>query len=157
MAGGDPTVRPFVAEDMPALLDLWVASWQVAYPAIDFSGRRGWAESHFGELSRHGASILVLRIGQRLAGAVTIEPATGYIDQIVVAHDLQRRGLASRLIAAARAVSPALLELHVNQDNAAAVAFYLRDGFVVSDHNTNPRSGAPTYRMTWRALTGEKT
>ena len=94
---------------------------------------------------------LVAEADGRLAGLVTVAPDSGYIDQIVVATAAQRRGVAARLIAAARAVSPTVLELHVNQDNEPAVAFYRREGFAVSGEAANPRSGAPTLRMTWRA------
>jgi putative acetyltransferase len=154
MAVGLPSecaVRPMVREDLPALLDLWVESWQAAYPAIDFTARRGWVETRFAELQRRGARIIVAEAQGRLAGVVSVEPGTGYIDQIVVATQSQRRGIASGLIAAARRVSPDVLELHVNQDNAPAVAFYRREGFTVEGHDANPRSGAPTFRMTWRA------
>jgi putative acetyltransferase len=144
-------VRPMRVEDLPALLDLWVESWQAAYPSIDFHARRGWADTRFAELQRDGARILVAEADGRLAGLVTVAPDTGYIDQIAVATKAQRRGVASRLIAAARAVSPTVLELHVNQDNEPAVAFYRREGFAVSGEAANPRSGAPTFRMTWRA------
>ena len=53
-------VRSMRAEDMPALLDLWVESWQAAYPSIDFRARRGWADSRLAELQRDGARILVV-------------------------------------------------------------------------------------------------
>jgi putative acetyltransferase len=144
-------VRPMRPEDLAALLDLWVESWQAAYPSIDFGARRGWAETRFAELQRDGARMIVAEADGLLAGLVSVEPATGYIDQIVVASGAQRRGIASKLIAAARGVSPAVLELHVNQDNDPAVAFYQREGFVIAGHDANPRSGAPTFRMRWPA------
>jgi putative acetyltransferase len=145
------TTRPMMPpQDLPALLDLWVESWQAAYPQIDFSARRGWAETRFAELQRDGARILVAESDGGLAGLVTVEPATGYIDQIAVATQAQRRGIASQLIKAARSVSPDVLELHVNQDNTPAVAFYRREGFVIAGHDVNPSSGAPTFRMMWR-------
>jgi putative acetyltransferase len=147
----ESAVRPMTSGDLPALLDLWVESWQAAYPAIDFGARRDWAEARFAELQRNGARIFVAEAQGRLAGAVSVEPATGYIDQIVVATQSQRRGIASRLIEAARGASSGVLELHVNQDNAPAVAFYRREGFAVAGHDANPRSGAPTFRMIWRA------
>lgn len=143
-------VRAMTAEDLPAALDLWVESWQAAYPRIDFKARRGWAETRFAELRRDGARILVAETDGRLDGLVTVEASNGYIDQIVVATGSQRRGIASRLIAAARKISPDRLQLHVNQDNAPAVAFYRREGFVVAGHDVNPRSGAPTYRLAWK-------
>jgi putative acetyltransferase len=144
-------LRPMSAGDLPGLLDLWVESWQAAYPDIDFGARRGWAENRFAELQRDGAQILVAERDVGFVGLVTVAPATGYIDQIVVATGAQRRGIAAQLIAAARNVSPEVLELHVNQDNAPAVAFYRREGFAIAGHDVNPRSGAPTYRMRWPA------
>ena len=74
------------AEDLPALLDLWVESWQAAYPSIDFHARRGWADTRFAELQRDGARILVAEADGQLAGLVTVAPDTGYIDQIVVGN-----------------------------------------------------------------------
>jgi putative acetyltransferase len=144
------TVRQVTPRDLPEMLDLWVESWQAAYPAIDFRARRSWAETRFAELQRDGARLLVAESDGGLAGLVTVEPSRGYIDQIVVATQAQRRGIASRLIEAARGVSAGRLELHVNQDNAPAVAFYQREGFIIAGHDTNPTSGAPTYRMTWQ-------
>ena len=130
------------AEDLPALLDLWVESWQAAYPSIDFHARRGWADARFAELQRDGARILVAEADGQLAGLVTVAPDTGYIDQIVVATAARRRGVAAQLIdEAARAVSPTVLELHVNKDNAPAVAFYRREGFAVSGEAANPTLG----------------
>ncbi len=148
------TVRPLEPDDRPALLDLWVASWQAAYPAIDFTARRGWAAQRFDELQQQGHRILVAFVDDAVVGAVTVAPGSGYIDQIVVGTNMQRRGVAARLIAAARDVSPARLELHVNQDNAPAVAFYRSEGFAVTAHETNEQSGAPTFRMSWHPSAG---
>src|SRR5947208_2916866 len=100
-----------LAEDLPELLDLWVESWQAAYPSIDFSARRDWAQTRLAELQREGSWVFVAQAEGQLVGLVTVEPGTGYIDQIAVATASQRRGIASRLIAAARGVSPAVLEL----------------------------------------------
>jgi putative acetyltransferase len=88
--------------------------------------------------------------GGHILGVVIVDPATGYLDQIVVATDAQGRGIADVLLAEARRLSPALLELHVNQDNARAVRFYEKNGFIKSGEDVNPRSGAPIYRMSWR-------
>jgi putative acetyltransferase len=38
----------------------------------------------------------------------------------------------------------------VNQDNARAIRFYEKHGFAVAGIDSNPRSGAPLYRMSWR-------
>jgi putative acetyltransferase len=146
----DLLVRPMLPGDLPETIDLWVAAWQAAYPSIDFEARRGWAVDHIAELERTGSRSLVVLGGGRILGVVIVDPATGYLDQIVVATDAQGRGIAEVLLAEARRLSPALLELHVNQDNARAVRFYEKNGFVKAGEDVNPRSGAPIYKMSWR-------
>ena len=54
------------------------------------------------------------------------------------------------LIDAAKRISPTRLDLLVNQDNARAIRFYEKHGFAVAGIDSNPRSGAPLYRMSWR-------
>ena len=55
------------------------------------------------------------------------------------------RASARILLAEAKRLSPGRLELHVNQDNARAIAFYRKHGFAVAGEDVNPRSGAPIY------------
>jgi putative acetyltransferase len=135
---------------LPEMLDMWVAAWQAAYPAIDFEARRGWAADHFAALERSGSVSMIALHDGVVVGALIVDPQTGYLDQIVVAREQQGRGIAAALLAEARRLSPQGLDLHVNQDNARAVRFYEKHGFTVSDEGVNPRSGAPTYKMNWR-------
>jgi putative acetyltransferase len=146
----DLLVRPMLPADLPETVDLWVAAWQAAYPSIDFEARRGWAVDHMAVLERTGSQSRVVQGDGRILGVVIVDPATGYLDQIVVAADAQGRGIADVLLAEARRLSPALLELHVNQDNARAVRFYEKNGFVKAGEDVNPLSGAPLYKMSWR-------
>jgi len=143
-------VRPMLPADLPEMLDVWVAAWQVAYPAIDFKARRSWAADHIAELERTGARVLVAHGSGRVLGALVVNPDTGYLDQIVVATECQGRGTADILLAEARRLSPAGLDLHVNQDNARAIRFYEKNGFTTVAEDVNPRSGAPIYKMSWR-------
>ena len=142
-------VRPMLSADLPEMIDMWVAAWQVAYPAINFEARRGWAVDHIVELERTGSCSVVVLTGGRIVGALVVNPETGYLDQIVVATDAQGRGIADALLAEARRLSPALLDLHVNQDNARAIRFYEKNGFTISGEDVNS-SGAPIYKMSWR-------
>jgi putative acetyltransferase len=81
---------------------------------------------------------------------VTVDPRTGYLDQIVVAPEVWGTEVGKMLIAEARQISPRGLDLHVNQDNARAIRFYEKHGFVVTGADLNPRSGAPLHKMSWR-------
>ncbi len=152
MPGAPPDliVRPMLPADLPETLDIWVAAWQAAYPAIDFEVRRGWTRDRIAELERTGSQSLVVLGDGRILGALVVNPDTGYLDQLVVATECQGRGIAEVLMAEARRLSPAGLDLHVNQDNARAVRFYEKQGFAITGEDKNPRSGAPVYTMSWR-------
>jgi putative acetyltransferase len=154
MSGDTPTdllIRPLLAADLPQTLDMWVDAWQAAYPAIDFKARRSWTADRIAELERTGSRSLIVEQGNRIVGALVVNPDTGYLDQIVVATDCQGRGVAEMLLAEAQRLSPAGLHLHVNQDNARAIGFYEKHGFAKTGEDVNPRSGAPVYNMSWRS------
>jgi len=152
MTGATPEVviRAMQAADLPETLDVWVAAWQAAYPAIDFNARRGWTADRIAELERTGSRSLIVLQSGRIVGAMVLNPDTGYLDQIVVATDCQGAGIAEMLLAEARRLSPGKLDLHVNQDNGRAIRFYEKHGFRKTGEDVNPRSGAPIYLMGWR-------
>ncbi|HEY2532741.1 MAG TPA: GNAT family N-acetyltransferase [Xanthobacteraceae bacterium] len=149
-AGGGVSVRPMHSEDLAETLDMWVAAWQAAYPHIDFAARREWAKERIAELERSGFRSLVAARQGHIVGAVLLNPETGYLDQIVVATPEQGRGVGDVLLAAAQHLSPAGLDLQVNRDNARAIRFYEKHGFVAVGEDVNPRSGAPTHCLRWR-------
>src|SRR5581483_5938434 len=139
----DVVVRPMRAEDRAPALDLWVAAWQDAYPAIDFAGRRDWMDERFEELTGRGAHALVAARESEIVGFVIIDPSSGYLDQLAVAIAYQRRGIAGKLLAEARRLSPRQIELEVNEDNDRAIAFYRKHGFRISGAGVTRLSGAP--------------
>ena len=57
-----------------------------------------------------------------MVGFVTVDPRTGYLDQIVVAPERWASGVGAALIAEAKRLSPAGLELDVNTDKPAPSA-----------------------------------
>jgi len=146
----DLVIRPMQPADLPETLDVWVAAWQAAYPAIDFEARRNWTVDRIAELEGTGSLSLIATVGDCIVGAMVLNPGTGYLDQIVVATEHQGSGIAAALLAEARRLSKAGLDLHVNQDNARAIRFYEKHGFRKAGEDINPRSGAPIFRMQWR-------
>ena len=93
-AAPDLIVRPMLPADLPEMLDVWVAAWRAAYPAIDFEARRGWAVEHIAGLEQAGALSFVALGEGRILGALVVDPNTGYLDQIVVATGYQGQGVA---------------------------------------------------------------
>jgi putative acetyltransferase len=142
-------LRPYRAEDEDAAIALWQRSWQQAYPSIDFAARvNWWRERWRGELVPDAAIIVAERAGA-LAGFVTID-LKGYLDQLVVAPDHWGSKLADRLLDEAKRLSPDRVSLLVNTDNARAIRFYQRNGFVDAGGDVNPISGRPVLRMEWK-------
>lgn len=143
------TLRPYRDADEAATIELWRRTWQLAYPKLDFNERVDWWRERWRTELVPKATITVAEQDGALVGFVTIEPATGYLDQIVVAPELWGGDLASLLLNEAKRVSPSQVTLHVNVDNARAVRFYEKQGFAVAGEEKNPRSGAPIYLMHW--------
>ena len=101
-------------------------------------------------VSLPATKIVVAEADGGVAGFVTVDPATLYLDQIVVAPERWRTGIGAALIAEAKRLSPTGLELDVNTDNARAIRFYERLGFSITGAGVNPISGKPVHRMGWR-------
>ena len=81
--------------------------------------------------------------------AVTVDPKTMYLDQIVVAPEAWGSGVALALLEEAKRLSPRGLDLLVNKDNFRAIRFYEKHGFVLAGEDKNPVSGLAVNRMTW--------
>jgi putative acetyltransferase len=144
------SLRPYDPRDEDAAIALWLRSWQAAYPAIDFAARLAWWRERWRQELVPVAEIVVAEAASGIVGFVTVDPRTRYLDQIVVAPECWRSGVGSALIEEAVRLSPAGLDLDVNTDNARAIRFYEKRGFVISGGGVNPLSGKPVHRMSWR-------
>ena len=142
-------LRPYRPDDEDAAIELWRRTWQKAYPRIDFAERVAWWRQRWREELVPQARIVVAAAGAELIGFVTVD-GKGYLDQIVVAPERWGQGAAEALVAEAKRLSPQALDLLVNKDNARAIRFYQKHGFVLAGDDVNPVSGKPVYRMTWR-------
>jgi putative acetyltransferase len=145
-----PKLRRYAPTDETDAIELWRRTWQMAYPAIDFAARVAWWRERWRrELVAQAIIIVAVRDGTML-GFVTINPETGYLDQLVVAPEAWGSELATSLLAEAQCICPRGIDLHVNHDNARAIRFYEKHGLVITGATTNPRSGAPVHAMSWR-------
>jgi putative acetyltransferase len=141
-------LRRYTAADEAETVALWASVWQTVYPEIDYAAqydalRQRWHD----EIAP--PAIITLAVTDRIVGLITVEP-NGYVDQLSVAPRMWGTGLALALIDEARRLSPALLELRVNQDNARAIRFYEKHGFVKVAEGFNQRIGRPNFTMRWR-------
>jgi putative acetyltransferase len=143
-------LRRYDAGDEAAAIALWLRSWQATYPQLDFVARLDWWRERWRNELVPSAEIVIAETDGEVIGFVTVDPRTLYLDQLVVAPPRWGSGVAAVLIAAAKRLSPTGLDLDVNTDNARAIRFYGKEGFVVSGKGVNPVSGKPLHRMTWR-------
>ncbi|MGO9421169.1 GNAT family N-acetyltransferase [Roseiarcus sp.] len=152
MSASVQTLRGFDERDLPALCDLWVAAWRETGFPIDFEARRPWlVERLHAHRATGGVVVIGLDGDGRPAGFVTIDPMSGYLDQICVAPAEMGSGLAKALLDEAKRRSPGVVELDVNEANARGRRFYEREGFVVVTRGSSVQSGLPTWRMRWTA------
>lgn len=144
------SLRAYTPRDEDAAIALWLRTWQAAYPGIDFAGRLDWWRKRWRDELVPAAAVVIAETGGALLGFVTVDAKTLYLDQLVVAPEHWRSGIGAALIAEAKRISPRGLELDVNTDNDRAIGFYERCGFAVTGAGTNPISGKPVHRMSWR-------
>ena len=147
------TLRRYAEADEAAAIELWRRTWQLAYPALDFAARVDWWRERWRDELVPSAVITIAERDGAMLGFVTVDPHSGYLDQIVVAPETWGSRLAAALVDEAKRIAPGGLELLVNQDNARAIRFYEKHGFVITGAEVNPRSGAPLHRMSWPAST----
>ena len=127
---------------------LWQETWQQAYPEIDFAARVAWWRERWRSELVPNAAIIVAEQENALVGFVTID-GQGYLDQLVVSPDRWGSDLANALVEEAKRLSPGGVTLLVNKDNARAIRFYERNGFVHAGEDVNPTSGRPVLKMAW--------
>ncbi len=144
------SLRPYDPHDEDATVALWLRTWQAAYPQLDFAARLDWWRARWRNELVASADIVIAEADGEVIGFVTVDPRTFYLDQIVVAPEHWASGVGAALIAVAKQLSPAGLELDVNTDNSRAIRFYDKQGFSISGAGVNPISGKPVHRMRWR-------
>ncbi len=152
-------VRTASERDLPAVRDLLVETWHATYDSIYGADRvteitDDWhsVASLKARLVRPNAEFLVADDGQRIGGmvyaAATRDPAVVMLHQLYVRPGLQRGGLGAMLLREIEDSFPEArtIRLEVEPANAAAVAFYIANGFVEAGATSNcggPHSEIP--------------
>jgi putative acetyltransferase len=143
------SLRPYANADEDAAIELWRRTWAHHFPQIDFNARQAWWRERWKQELVPVAHIIVAEVDRKLVGFVTVDPATTYLDQLVVAPEHWGSGVATALLDEAKRLSPNGLDLLVNKENARAIRFYEKHGFAYVGETKNPVSGLPVNRMRW--------
>jgi putative acetyltransferase len=151
MRGVTVKLRPYRKDDEDAAIELWRRTWQHHFPHIDFTARESWWRERWRQELAPVVNIVVAEQNEALAGFVTIDPKTRYLDQIVVEPEAWGSGIAAALLDEAKRLSPQGIDLLVNKDNLRAIRFYEKNGFAYTGEGINPVSGKVVNKMAWRA------
>jgi putative acetyltransferase len=143
------SLRSYQDSDWPVLLALWIETWTLARPDIDFNARAPWLAELFASSASEGAQIVVAEDKKGLLGFVLFDPAKKWLEQIAVHPRAYGTGAARALIARAKQHCPDGFGLSVNTDNHRALAFYHCEGFTRESEGRNPHSGLPIYSLKW--------
>ena len=144
-------LRPYTTADEDAAIELWRRTWQKHYPHLNFTERVDWWRTRWRTELAPVARIVIAEMAGAMVGFVTVDPKTMYLDQIVVAPEHWGGDVALALLDEAKRISPKGIDLLVNKDNARAIRFYEKHGFVYAGEDKNPVSGIAVKRMAWRA------
>ncbi len=150
----DALIRPAAPADAPAIARVHIASREATMPYLPPRTRSdAQVEAWVRDVVLPGAAVWVAELDGRVVGYAAVEGDT--LDALYLLAEVRRRGIGSRLLAAAQAHRPRGLDLFVFQKNTGARAFYLRHGFAV----TATRDGSdnmerePDLAMRWSPVT----
>ena len=107
-----------------------------------------WRERWRNELVPNAAIIVAEQAGALIGFVTSTRPAISTSSWS--APDQWGSELGNALVAEAKRLSPDCITLLVNADNARAIRFYRRNGFVHAGEDVNPTSGRPVLRMEWK-------
>lgn len=142
-AGANITIRPYQANDLPALMAVWESAARLAHHFL--------AESIFEE-ERHNISNLYLPctdtwvaiVDQKVVGFLAL--VGNHVSGLFVAPELHGMGVGLALMDKAQDLHGDLI-VEVFKDNAIGRRFYDRYGFVVASETIFERTGDALLRL----------
>ncbi|MFJ2635481.1 GNAT family N-acetyltransferase [Streptomyces sp. NPDC087422] len=143
-------VRDAVAADAAAIAHVHVASREVTMPYLPPRKRTdAQVEAWVRDIVLPGSAVWVAEQGGAVVGYASVED--GVLDALYLLAEVRRQGIGSRLLARAKAHSPAGLTLFAFQRNTDARAFYEHHGFTLVDTNDGSRNmeKEPDLSMRW--------
>ncbi|MDD6088005.1 MAG: GNAT family N-acetyltransferase [Desulfovibrionaceae bacterium] len=138
-------VRPYCADDLPRLLELWLQGSLNAHPFIPAEHWKAMSrdmQTGFLEL----CDILVYTDEYPDSPEAFLSIIDGFIAGLFVSKSHQCQGIGSRLLRIAKRMHEHL-ELTVYQKNTGAVRFYQKNGFRIAGTRIEKATGEIEYIM----------
>ena len=138
-------------DELESVIRLWHATsvdtygFIAAESARTLEDRRGYFTANIAA----GCALWVADIDGAIEGFMALRES--YIDRLYVHPQSQRAGIGTALLARARELHPAGLELHTHQENTKACAFYEKHGFKpIRFGMSPPPENEPDVEYHWR-------
>ncbi len=137
-------IRPFLNEDINAVMGLWLASNTQAHGFIPES----YWKNNYEEVKRMipEAEVYVYEKNGRIWGFIGL--SGDYIAGIFVDSAVRSQGIGKQLLDHAK-TEKSRLTLQVYEKNRRAADFYLRAGFCVQGRQTDEQTGEEEWLMNW--------
>lgn len=137
----DMHVRPARFEDRERLLELWERSVRATHSFLEDRDVVALRPLVAEELASHGVDWWVLVSSEVLLGFLGF--ASDKIEALFIDPDYQRLGGGKILVAHAQSLSAGTLAVDVNEQNEAALRFYMALGFSVIRRSPTDGGGRP--------------
>jgi len=134
-------VRPARFEDRERLLELWERSVRATHYFLEDSDVVALRPLVAEELASHGVDWWVLVSSEVLLGFLGL--ASDKIEALFIDPDYQRQGGGKFLVEHAQSLSAGTLAVDVNEQNEAALRFYMALGFSVIGRSATDGGGRP--------------
>ena len=142
------TIRPYQEADREAVLAVWARAAGVGHPFLseaDLATQRLLVAEVYLPMAE---TWLALDAAGRVEGFIGL--LDRHVGGLFVLPDRHRRGIGARLLAHALGLKGPPLTLEVYEANPDAVAFYVRQGFLVVGRKEEDDQGRPLPLLTMR-------
>lgn len=137
----DMHIRPARFEDRERLLELWERSVRATHQFLEEGDVVALRPLVAEELASHGVDWWVLVSSEVVIGFLGF--TSDKIEALFIDPDYQRQGGGKFLVAHAQSLSAGTLAVDVNEQNEAAVRFYMMLGFSVVGRSPTDGGGRP--------------
>lgn len=131
-------IRLFRPDDLDETVRLWYRTWHHTFLGLRHPQTFDQWKSRFRDEISVTEQVWVAEVDGRIVGFLAMKQAEGYLDQLFVDPEWQRRGIGTALMTKAKALSPGGLALHALERNAEARAFWENHGFRPGRTGLNP-------------------